>query len=108
MEDIKKIIKEHETFKQFDFFEKHIYGSDLKEFMGTLLNSVVINDRNFPLLGVEYISNTKTIRNYCIHTVKDIGVSGNYEDKQYKIINQQFIKNFKNIKLENNNLYITI
>ena len=108
MDDIKKIIKEHETFKQSDFFEKHIYGTDLKEFTGTNLDSVIINDINFPLLGIEYISNNKSIMFYCIHTLKDIGVSGNYEGKKYKIINQQFIKDFKNIKLENNNLYITI
>jgi len=123
-ECILREIKEHETFKQSEFFGKIIYGDELKEFMGTNLNTLIIEKldkthfkdksksiSHFNLLGIEYKPESKympeSLLFYCYYDFKYIGVCGNYEYKNYKIINQQAIRDFKTFEIKDNNIYIT-
>jgi hypothetical protein len=98
---IEKRIKIHETHKRSEFLEKHIYGKELKEFMGTDLKELIVNhegtEKRFDLLGIEVID--RSILFY---------VKYYFEGAIYNMINQQFLSCIERSFIINKNIHLYI
>jgi hypothetical protein len=90
---IEKRIKIHETHKRSEFLEKHIYGKELKEFMGTDLKELIVNHE-----GTE-----KVIDRSILFYVKYY-----FEGAIYNMINQQFLSCIERSFIINKNIHLYI
>ena len=101
---LKEIVKNHETYKTSEFMNKHIYGTELKEFIGTNLKRVHINDKyHADLMGIEI----KPASEYGSESIL-FYVNYYFDGTFNKVVNQQYFDFIEDFKLFDGELFITI
>lgn len=104
-EELIKEVKLYETNKKQNFMET-FRGTELKEFMGTQLKKLIVNNKEFNLYGIEIKEHD--INFYVNGSIKEIGVYGNPETHNYNWINSQLFQGIKYFNIFNNVISIEI